>query len=112
MTISNTQEEYVHLLKKIKEAEEKAQAEIENHKKIIEGEIKKLQTDMEKAIATSKIEGEKLVESSIEQARKKATVETEKIIEDAKIKAKTISTQVNAQTTHEIIDILLKGVID
>jgi len=108
--MSNTQEEYVRSLKKIKEAEEKTQIEIENHKKMVDEEITKLQTDMEKAIAASKIEGEKLVESSIEQARKKATMETEKIIEDAKTKAKTISTQVNVQTTHEIIDILLKGV--
>lgn len=107
--MSDTQEKYVHSLKKIKEAEEKTRAEIENHRKKIDEEIKNLQADMEKAITKSKTEGEKLVESSVEQARQKAATETEKIIEDAKDKAKNITTQVNTQTTQEIIDILLKG---
>ena len=108
--MSDTQEKYVHSLKKIKEAEDKADTEIANHRKKIDEEIKKLQADMEKAIAKSKLDGEKLVESSIEQARNTTTIQTEKIIEDAKKKAETILTQVNAQTSQEIIDILLKGV--
>lgn len=106
----DTQEKYIHSLKKLKEAEEKIQKEIENHRKKIDEEIKKLQIDMQETIAQSKIEGEKLVESRMEQGKKKAIAETEKIIEDAKTKAKTISTKVNAQTAQEIIDILLKGV--
>ncbi len=108
--MSDTQEKYVHSLKKIKEAEDKVDTEIANHRKKIDEEIKKLQADMEKAIAKSKLDGEKLVESSIEQARNTTTIQTEKIIEDAKKKAETILTQVNAQTSQEIIDILLKGV--
>jgi len=107
--MSDSQEKYVHSLKKIKEAEENARIEIENHRKKIDEEIKNLQAYMEKAITKSKTEGEKLVESSIEQAKQKATTETEKIIKDAKDKAKTITMQANTQTTQEIIDILLKG---
>ena len=38
--MSSTQEKYVHSLKQIKEAEEKAQSEIENRKKAIAEEIK------------------------------------------------------------------------
>lgn len=107
--MSDTQEKYVHSLKKIKEAEEKVKIEIGNHRKKIDEELKDLQDEMEKAITKSKTEGEKLVELSVERARQKAATETKKIIEDAKDKAKTITTQVNTQTTQEIIDILLKG---
>jgi vacuolar-type H+-ATPase subunit H len=107
--MSDTQEKYVHSLKKIKEAEETVKTEIGNHRKKIDEELKDLQDEMEKAITKSKIEGEKLVESSVERARQKAATETEKIIKDAKDKAKTITTQVDTQTAQEIIDILLKG---
>ena len=65
---------------------------------------------MKNAIALATTEGEKLVESSIEQSRKKATAETEKTIEEAKTKAENISSQITPQNTEEIIDILLKGV--
>ena len=107
--MSDTQEKYIHSLKKIKEAEEKVRTEIENHRKKNDEEVKDLQDEMAKAIAKSKTEGEKLVESSIGQARQKATTETEKIIKDAKDKAKTITTQVKTSPAQEIIDILLKG---
>jgi vacuolar-type H+-ATPase subunit H len=107
--MSSTQERYIHSLKKIKEAEEKARIEIENHRKKIDEEINNLQDKMEKAITKSKIDGEKLVESSIQQARQKAAIETEKIIKDAKDKAKNITTQANRQTAQEIMNILLKG---
>ncbi len=108
--MSNTQEKYVHSLKQIKEAEENAHIEIENRKKIVAEEITNFQDDVEKTTETAKIQAEKSVETSIEQARKKATIETEKIIEEAKTRAKTITSEVNAQTAQEIIDILLKGV--
>jgi len=52
----------------------------------------------------------KLVDSSIEEARKKANAETEKVIQDAKSKAEDISSHVTTQNTQEIIDILLKGI--
>ena len=108
--MSNTQEEYIQSLKKIKEAEENVQKLIETHKKKIDEEIRKLQSDMDDSIAKSKLEGEKLVETSIEKAKKIATFETEKIIQDAKDKAKNTSAQINPQTSKEIIDILLQGV--
>ena len=110
MILLATQEQYINSLKKIKEVEESVQKEIENHRKKIDDEIKKLQTDVDEAIGKSKIEGEKLVESSIEQARKKAMEEREANIAIAKVKAKNISTEVNTQTAQEIINILLKGI--
>ena len=106
----STTEKYVHSLKQIKEAEEKAQREIDEQKKKVSEELKNFAASVDKTISTAKIEGEKLLETSIEQARKKANVETEKIIEDAKNKSKTISTRIDAQTVHEIIDILLREV--
>ena len=101
---------YVDSLKQIKGAEEKAQTEIEDRRKIVEEEIKNLQVYAKKSIEASKAEGEKLVETSIEQARKKAANEADKIIQDAKTKAKAISIQMNDKTMREIIGILLKGV--
>ena len=106
----STAEKYVHSLKQIKEAEEKTQREIDEQKKKIVEELKNFETYIAKTIATAKIDGEKLVETYIEQARKKANTEIEKIIEDAKNKSQTISTRINAQTVREIIDILLKEV--
>jgi vacuolar-type H+-ATPase subunit H len=107
--MSNTQEKYIHSLKQIKEAEEKAHIEIEKRKKTIADEIKNFQEDVEKTEA-AKMQAEKSIEESIEQARKKAAKETEKIVEEAKTKTKTITSNVNAQLAQEIIDILLKGV--
>ena len=108
--MSDTQEKYVHSLKQIKEAEDKAHIEIENRKKIIAEEIKNFQDDVEKTIEAAKIQTEKSIEVSIVHARTKTAAETEKIIEEAKTKAKTITSQVNTMTIQEIIDILLKSV--
>src|SRR5438128_499661 len=106
----STTEKYVHSLKQIKEAEEKAQREIDEQKKKVSEELKNFAASVDKTISTAKIEGEKLLEKTIEQAKKKTKLETEKNTEDAKNKSKTISTRIDAQTMHEIIDILLKEV--
>ncbi len=106
----STQEKYVHSLKQIKEAEEKAWAEVQNFKKKVAEDIKSFQIDADKAIEVAKIQGEKLVETSIEQARKKAEIEVKKIIDEAKTKSKTISSQMDEKTIRGILDILLKGV--
>ncbi|MFB3113760.1 MAG: hypothetical protein ACE1YZ_02220 [Nitrosopumilaceae archaeon] len=108
--MSTTQEQYINSLKKIKEVEENVQKEIENHRKEIDEKITQLDADLKNAIASANTEGEKLVESSIQQSRKKATAETEKIIEEAKTKAENTSSQITPQNAEEIIDILLKGV--
>ncbi|GFN42047.1 MAG: archaeal/V-type ATP synthase subunit H, partial [Marine Group I thaumarchaeote] len=78
MIMSATQEQYINSLKKIKEVEENVQKEIENHRKEIAEKIIQLDADLKNAIASANTEGEKLVESSIQQSRKKATAETEK----------------------------------
>ncbi len=105
-----TAEKYVHSLKQIKEAEEKTQREIDEQKKRVLEEFRNFEGHVSKTITSAKSDGEKLLESSMEQSRKKAKVETEKIIEDAQNKSKTISARIDAQTVKEIIDILLKEV--
>lgn len=107
--MSNTQEEYLHSLKRIKEVEDKVQVEIETHRKLIEEEINSLQKKLENAIAASKLEGEKLVEKSIDEARSKATVEAERIMEDAQKKSQSISISINQQTIKKIKEIFLAG---
>ena len=107
--MSNTQEEYLHSLKRIKEVEDKVQGEIETHRKLIEEEMNKMQKQLENAIAASKLEGEKLVEKSIEQARLNATIEADKIMEDAKKKSQTISIDLDQKTIKNIIEIFLSG---
>ena len=107
--MSNTQEEYLHSLKRIKEVEDKVQVEIEKHRKLIEEEINSLQKKLENAIAASKLEGEKLVEKSIDEARSKATVEAEKIMENAKKNSQSISIHIDQQTIKKIKEIFLAG---
>jgi vacuolar-type H+-ATPase subunit H len=107
--MSNTQEEYLHSLKRIKEVEDKVQVEIETHRKLIEEEINSLQKKLENAIAASKREGEKLVEKSIDEARSKATVQAERIMEDAKKKSQSISIHIDQQTIKKIKEIFLAG---
>ena len=105
--MSNTQEEYLHSLKRIKEVEDKVQGEIETHRKLIEEEMNKLQKQLDNAIAASKLEGEKLVEKSIEQAQLNATIEADKIMDDAKKKSQTISINLDQKTIKKIIEIFL-----
>ena len=107
--MSNTQEEYLHSLKRIKEVEDKVQVEIETHRKFIEEEINSLQKKLENAIAAAKLEGEKLVEKSIDEARSKATVQAERIMEDAKKKSQSISIHIDQQTIKKIKEIFLAG---
>ncbi len=106
----STTEKYVHSLKQIKEAEDKIQIQIDEHKKKVLEEFRNFESYVSKTIITAKSDGEKLVESNVEQSRKKATTETEKIIVDATNKSKTVSARIDAQTMQEIIDILLKEV--
>ena len=107
--MSTSQEQYISSLKKIKEVEEGVEKEIENHRKETDNKISQLDADLKKAITDAKAEGEKLVDSSIEEARKKANTETEKVIQDAKSKAENVSSHVTTHKTQVIIDILLKG---
>ncbi|MDE1726026.1 MAG: hypothetical protein KGH89_02015 [Thaumarchaeota archaeon] len=106
----STAEKYVHSLKQIKEAEDRTQTQIEEHKKKASEEFRNFESQISRTITTAKVDGEKLVESNVEQSRKKSTAETEKIIDDATNKSKTISARIDAKTVQEIIDILLKEV--
>ncbi len=103
-------EKYVHSLKQIKEAEERIQSQIDEHKKKVSEEFRNFESYVAKTITTAKSDGEKLVESSTEQSRKKASAETDKIIADATTKSKTVSARIDASTVREIIDNLLKEV--
>lgn len=106
----STTEKYVHSLKQIKEAEDKSQKEIDEQRKKVSEEFQNFESHVTKTVATARTEGEKLVESALEQARKKARIEADKIIEEAKTKSKTISARIDAQAVREIIDIMLKEV--
>ena len=70
--MSASQDQYINSLKKIKQVEEDAQKEIDSYKSKIEDQIIQLDSELEKAIAAAKSEGEKLVDSNVEKATKKA----------------------------------------
>ena len=108
--MSASQDQYINSLKKIKQVEDDAQKEIDIYKSKIEDQIIQLDSELEKAIAAAKSEGEKLVDSNVEKATKKANAETQKTIEEAKTKSKDITSQITAQQAQDIINILLKGV--
>jgi vacuolar-type H+-ATPase subunit H len=76
----STSEKYVQSLTKIKEAEEKTQKEINEKKQKAVEELRNFEIHITQSITAAKSDGEKLVESSLEQARKKANAETEKIV--------------------------------
>lgn len=103
-------EKYVHSLKKIKEAEDSVQLQIDEHRKKVSEEFRNFEGYVSKTIIDARNDGEKLVDSSIDQSRKKANAETAKIISEATEKSKTVSARVDAQTVREIIDNLLKEV--
>jgi V/A-type H+-transporting ATPase subunit G/H len=107
---SLSEKKYIEHLKLIKEAEDKVQTEIEAHRKLIEEEINHLQEEFESTVAVSKVEGKKIIEKSIEQARENATKEANKIINDAETKSKTISFPSDPQVIKDIIEILLSGI--
>ena len=108
--MSASQDQYISSLKKIKQVEEDAQKEIDSYKSKIEDQIIQLDSELEKAITLAKTEGEKLVDSSVEEETKKANAETQKTIDDAKTKSKDIASQITAQNAQDIITTLLKGV--
>lgn len=105
-----SQKKYIEHLKLIKEAEDNVQTEIEAHRKLVEEEINRLQDESERTIERSKLEGKKIIEKSIEQARENATKEANKIIDDAKSKSKTISFHSDQQIIKNIIEILLSEI--
>jgi vacuolar-type H+-ATPase subunit H len=110
MASTNSQEEYIHTLRQIKETEEKTYGEIEAHKKLVEQEIKNLQSDLKNTIGMTKQEGEKMVEKSIEESRRNAFREAESIVNDAEIKSKSISIQLDKQVVKDIMEILFSDI--
>jgi vacuolar-type H+-ATPase subunit H len=107
--MSNTQEEYLRSLKRIKEVEDKVQLEIETHRKLIEEKINTLEKDLEDSFTASKDQGETLVEKSIQESRFDASKEADKIMAEAEKKAQNISIQLDPQTIEKIIEIFLSG---
>ncbi|MBA3750070.1 MAG: hypothetical protein H0X03_04100, partial [Nitrosopumilus sp.] len=95
-----------YTLRRIKETEEKVQAEIEAYKNQVEQEIKNLQEDLKNAINLSKQEGEEMVEKSIEEARNDALIKSDKILSDAENKSRSISLQLDKKTIKEIMEIM------
>lgn len=108
--MSNSQEQYIQSLKKIKETEEKAHSEIESHRKQIENEIETLNNELTEIIANTKMEGKKMVEMSLQQAHKTATQEADLIIKDAKDKSKKMSIKLDQDDFKQILAILLSDI--
>jgi len=105
--MSNSQEDYLSILKRIKEKEDQVQVEIEKHRHSIEKDIKDLQEGLENVISETKIEGKKMVEENVKHAKQEASKEAEQIIGDAEKKSKSISFNSNKQNMKNIIEILL-----
>jgi stress response protein YsnF len=57
--MSDSQQDYISILKRIKEKEDQVQVEIEKHRVSIEQDIKNLQDELENLISETKIEGKK-----------------------------------------------------
>jgi vacuolar-type H+-ATPase subunit H len=110
MASSNSQEEYIHTLRQIKESEEKTYGEIEVHKKQVEQEIKNLHNDLKNTIDMTKQEGEKMLEKSIGESRNNAFREAEDIVNDAENKSKSISFQLDKQVVKDIMEILFSDI--
>ena len=108
--MSNTQEAYIQTLKQIKNAEDLAEKEINEHIKECERIKKDLQLRIERDIEAAKAQGEKLVATSVENARNKAISEASTIVRDAENRAKMISAQSNAPSINKVMDIVLRGI--
>ncbi len=102
-----SEKKYIEHLKLIKEAEDKVQTEIEEHRKLIEQEINQLQEEYETSIMAYKLEGNKIIEKSINEAKVSATKEADRILADAETKSKSISFKGEPQILKNILDILL-----
>lgn len=99
------QEEYVKSLKQIKDAEDRAQEEVEARRKVVQEELQNLQASVETTVQAALKEAERMLEKEVEQARQKAQTEAQKILDDAKTKTTIISTKrVDAKTVHTIIE--------
>lgn len=104
------QDAYIQSLKQIKQLEEKAQAEIVEHRRRVEQEMKKLDDDLARSIEATKAEGERMLQDTLEKARKKAEEQAGEIIKDANNKAKSISSHLDTKSASgKIIEILLSG---
>jgi len=108
--MSNSQEQYIQSLKKIKETEERVHSEIESHRKQIEKEIETMNNELTEIIANTKMEGKKMVEMSVQQAHKTATQEANLIIKDAEDKSKKMSIKLDQDDFKQILAILLSGI--
>jgi len=109
MSSSQGQEDYIQSLKEIKKLEDEVQIEIDQKKKYVEDEIKKLQNHYTTSVSDAERDGKLLVENSIKSARDQAKLEADKIILDAEQKSKNISFKSDNKVIKEIIDILISG---
>lgn len=105
--MSDSQQDYISILKRIKEKEDQVQVEIEKHRVSIEQDIKNLQDELENLISETKIEGKKMVEESVKHAKQEASKEADQILVDAEKKSKSISFNSGKENIVNIIEILL-----
>jgi V/A-type H+/Na+-transporting ATPase subunit G/H len=104
------QDEYIKTLKQIKEVEDKAQKEIDDIRAMVEKEMTVLDKDLKNAIATSNENGKKLVQDSIDNARKQAEIEATSIVNEAKDKSKAYSFKSDQKVIKELIQILFSKI--
>ena len=101
------QEEYIKTLKQIKEAEDQTQVEIDTLREKVEEESTRLDQDLKNAILVANENGKKLVNDSVEDARRNASTEADSIINEAKEKSKGFSFKSDQKMIKELIQILL-----
>jgi vacuolar-type H+-ATPase subunit H len=104
------QDQYIQTLKKIKETEDKVQKEIEEYRHRIDQEIKMMEEDQKNAITKVKLEGQEMVEKSIEMAQQDAHRQARDIIANAENKSKSLSVHSDPKLMDEIMKILLSGI--
>ena len=73
--MSASQDQYISSLKKIKQVEEDVQKDIDSYKSKIEEQIIQLESELEKAIAAEKDEGDILVDYNVEKDTKQTKAE-------------------------------------
>jgi vacuolar-type H+-ATPase subunit H len=106
----SNQEQYIQTLKKIKETEDNVQKEIEEYRNHVEQEIKIMEDDQKNAIMKVKLEGQEMVEKTIEMTQQSAQRQAQDIIANAEIKSKSLSVHSDPGLVDEIMKILLSGI--
>jgi len=75
--------EYTDTLKKIKETEQQTVKELAERKKALEDELRKLEEESAKSIASARAEADEFVEKEVDAARASAQAEADRMLAEA-----------------------------